>query len=162
MIKGALIGGKELVARVGRLDSVVKGALRQSITKLSIKLQRLVKQKLSDNVLRVRTGRLRRSITCKVDEQTWQIIGTVGTNVEYAARHEFGFHGTENVRAHLRMMKQAFGRPVKNPRKIMVQQHSRTVNTPARSFLRSSLADMQDEIVADMQSAITAAVKEAL
>ena len=162
MIKGALIGGKELVARVGRLDSVVKGALRQSITKLSIKLQRLVKQKLSDNVLRVRTGRLRRSITYKVDEQTGQIIGTVGTNVEYAARHEFGFHGTENVRAHLRMMKQAFGRPVKNPRKIMVQQHSRTVNTPARSFLRSSLADMQDEIVADMQSAITAAVKEAL
>lgn len=56
--------------------------------------------------LDVRTTRLRNSITHRVENQGGRIVGTAGTNVSYAARHEFGFRGTENVRGHTRVVKQ--------------------------------------------------------
>lgn len=56
--------------------------------------------------LDVRSTRLRNSITAKVETEGERVTGVVGTNVVYAARHEFGFSGTENVRAHTRVVRQ--------------------------------------------------------
>lgn len=56
--------------------------------------------------LDVRTTRLRNSITHRVENQNGRILAAAGTNVIYAPRHEFGFRGMENVRAHTRVVKQ--------------------------------------------------------
>lgn len=58
--------------------------------------------------LGVRTGRLRSSVTQEITETTAgtesAFSGRIGTNVQYAAFHEFGFHGVESVRAHTRVV----------------------------------------------------------
>lgn len=130
----------------------MRAALKDGVTRLAFKLEAKVKgDKLSDQVLHVRTGRLRRSINTRIEQQGSSVIGYVGTNVVYAKRQEYGFVGTETVRQHLRMMTQAFGKPVKDPHKVEVKAHARKVNYPAHSFLRSALADMDDEIRTKME-----------
>lgn len=52
------------------------------------------------------TGRLRQSITSKVQGTANQVVGAIGSSVKYAAFHEFGFHGVQNVRAHTRVIDQ--------------------------------------------------------
>ena len=49
----------------------------------------------------VDTGRLRNSITHEIDTVLWDIIGRVGTNVEYARRLELGFHDTDSKGRHV-------------------------------------------------------------
>lgn len=113
----------------------------------SLELTAYVKEdKLSGQVLNVRTGTLRRSIHRDLRTTANEVVATVGTNVEYARIHEYGFHGEQSVHEHLRMMKQAFGRPVRNPRPIRVRAHVRRVDLPERSFLRSALADLEARI----------------
>jgi phage gpG-like protein len=52
--------------------------------------------------LGVVTARLRNSLTSRVDVFPDRLVGRIGTNVPYGAFHEFGFHGSVNVRAHTR------------------------------------------------------------
>lgn len=161
MIKGWLVGDQELIARLERFSPELQKSLQGGVSRLALKLLAHVKEdKLSDQVLHVRTGRLRRSINQRVESSGSAVYGSVGTNVSYARRHELGFNGTESVRAHLRMMKTAFGREVKNPRQIQVNAFSRRVNYPAHSFLRSALSDMRDEINAGLQQAVESAAKQ--
>lgn len=52
------------------------------------------------------SGRLLGSIATLVQpESNGRIVGRIGSNVKYAAFHEFGFHGTINVRAHQRVIR---------------------------------------------------------
>jgi phage gpG-like protein len=55
--------------------------------------------------LGVVTGRLFGSITSRVDHETDRIVGAIGTNVFYGAFHEFGFQGTQQVKAHTRVIR---------------------------------------------------------
>ena len=66
------------------------------------------------------TGSLRQRMTSRVSRAGNRVIGRVGNNVKYAAFHEFGFHGTQNVRAHSRVMDQvnAAGNPVDTRRAV--------------------------------------------
>jgi len=81
------------------------------------------------------TGRLRNSITMKVEGDAVK----VGTNVEYAAIHQFGgrIDRTVLVRAHRRLVTQAFGRRLRRPRMTDVRGHARRmrIEIPARPFL---------------------------
>jgi phage gpG-like protein len=52
------------------------------------------------------TGRLRNSVVSKVDRTPDKITGRAGSNLSYAAFHEFGFHGVENVKGHTRVVQQ--------------------------------------------------------
>ena len=52
------------------------------------------------------TKRLRDSISSEVEVTADKVIGKIGSNLPYAAFQEFGFHGTEQVRAHTRVIKQ--------------------------------------------------------
>lgn len=133
--------------------------LNRTLNRLSLEIQSWVKgQKLSGQVLHVRTGTLRRSINRRVEMRSDGVWAIIGTNVEYGAVHEYGYKGPQTIKAHLRMMRVAFGRPVKDPRQIMVGQHTRQVNLPERSFLRSSLRDFEQRA----QAAIQRAAAEAL
>lgn len=148
------VEGAEATARMLRaIAPQVRTRLDATIAQLALRLVRDVKaEKLSGQVLKNRTGRLRRSVNYRISEDTpARIEATVGTNVEYARAHEYG--GTVTVKEHLRTQVQAWGRPI-TPRKVSVKQHTATF--PERSFLRSALREMAPEI----RRQIAAAVEE--
>ncbi|MGH6980095.1 MAG: hypothetical protein ACREFC_02710, partial [Stellaceae bacterium] len=79
---------------------------------------------------------------------------TVGVGeVPYAGLREYGFHGTETVRAHLRLIKEAFGRPIA-PREIAVRSYTRRVDYPAHSYLRTALADVSADAATEIGGAV--------
>jgi phage gpG-like protein len=125
MITASIIGGRELVNRLdGTMPQSIREQLLKTVEGLAIKLSRHVKEdKLSGQVLKVQTGRLRRSINYKLTDNGKSVVAIVGTNVEYARVHEYGgtFSRASKVGA------------------------SRAIY-PERSFLRSSLQDMDSEI----------------
>lgn len=147
MIDAVLIGRDELGKFLAGIPDSVERELRVEVEALSIKLLRKVKgDKLSGGVLGNVTGTLRASVNYKVKTEGRQIVGTVGTNKEYAAVHEYGFNGIVTVSEHLRTVTKVFGRSVLSPRKSLVRSHQRHMVMPARSFLRSSLREMENEI----------------
>jgi phage gpG-like protein len=156
VITGYLIGDTELIARMGQMYPNAQRGLLAAVTRLATQLQRHVMQdKLSGQVLRVRTGTLRRSINQRVEQSGDSTTGTVGTNIKYARAHEYG--GAVMVPAHQRRMTMVFGRPVQE-RMINVRAHTATY--PERSFLRSALKDMEAQIKSGMEKALVEAVKK--
>lgn len=132
----------------------VQREVKKTVVRLVLKLLRKVKQdKLSGQVLNVRTGRLRRSINQRVTESEGRIDGLVGTNVEYARAHELGFTGSVTVKEHMRLIKKAWGHSIK-PKQVEVKSHSRAVKFPEKSFLQSALREMQPEIMTELQDAV--------
>ena len=160
MIKGTIIGSEQIIAKFERMQAQAMPKLQERIARIVIKLQtRVVANKLSGQVLKVRTGTLRRSIHNDVITTGSSVTGIVGTNLEYAAFHEYGFQGTQNVKEHLRTIKQAFGKPLKSPKKITVSAHARQVNYPEHSFLRSALSDMRQDILVDIHGGFKELIK---
>ncbi len=151
-------GDQQVIANLKDMGPKVAAAAKDAISRGAFKVLALSKQKVSGDVLRNRTGTLRRAINARITANEWQIIGTVGIKLTYAAAHEFGIHRVVSVPAHLRMMKVAWGRPVKEPRQIMVGAHPMKMNLPERSFLRSSLKELRVDIVADLRASVTKAV----
>lgn len=74
------------------------------------------------------TDRLYNSITSAFDIQEGGV--RVGTNVEYAAAHHFGVDAEveQQVREHVRIIKQAFGKELDTPMRVTVRAHSRTMH----------------------------------
>ncbi len=128
--------------------------VNKTIKKLTLKLQVKVKNNLNFVVLKVRTGRLRRSINVRFEETDGFVSGFVGTNVPYAKPHEYGFRGEVQVKEHIRMAKQVFGNMLPAPIRIVVKQHPRMMNLPEKSFMRSALAELQPEISGEINDAI--------
>lgn len=147
--------------RIGKLAPNVRSALVQRVQRLVIALQvHVVSDKLSGQVLNVRTGRLRRSVNQAVVTTDTTITGVVSTPVEYAPPHEYGFLGVVTVKEHLRQVTQAFGKPLKEPVTATVREHSMHMHFPPTSFLRSALKDMHDEILEEIQQAVSEGVNK--
>ncbi len=47
--------------------------------------------------------------------------------------HEYGFNGDVTVKAHLRMIKMAFGKSI-SPKQVSIKTHTRKVDLPEKSF----------------------------
>lgn len=161
MINGYVIGDAEVARRLRAIPGNVRGKVRESIGRLVLRLQRKVMQeKLTGQVLKVRTGTLRRSIDQVVLDEGSAIAGIVSTNVKYGHMHEYGFTGQESVRAHMRTIKQAWGKPLKDgPKQVEVRAHARHVDYPERSFLRSALRGMRGTIRDEIDKAVGDGVK---
>jgi len=157
MIETSVTGAREVVADLRRFDAAARGEIQKGIGRIVLKLLVKVKQeKLSgpgqDQVLNVVTGRLRRSITQRIEAGAGEINGIVGTNVEYAKFHEFG----QSIKADLKKRRQGFkaglnaGKPSLNADDL-----------PPRSFLRSALAELKKEgaIDTEIDAAIARATK---
>jgi HK97 gp10 family phage protein len=155
MITATILGQEALIADIQQIPARAIPEIQKTTEMLAIKLSAYVqKNKLSGQVLRNRTGTLRRSINYKVSESGGEFTAIVGTNKEYAHIHEYGFQGQVTVKEHMRMMKTAFGKTVKNPRKITVRAHSMHMNMPARSFLRTALAEFEPTIIREYEAVI--------
>ncbi len=130
-----------------------------TLARISIEVQRDVKGlKLSGQVLHVRTGTLRRSINREVKLTGDVVEAVIGTNVAYAHAHEYGFKGKVDVREHLRTIKMAWGRALKEPKRVTVHAHQMMMNLPERSFLRSVLREREASATAAIRLAATESV----
>ena len=147
MIDAKIIGDVALVDKLLATSTAATGAAEASIARSCLRLLAKVKKdKLSGQVLSARTGRGRRSINQRIVRETGSVSGYVGTNVNYMAMHETG--GNIDVKAHLRLVKKAWGRTLKTPVWANVSAHK--MNVPKRSFLESALTEMQAQIVHDL------------
>ncbi|EMD2133721.1 hypothetical protein VQX02_002431 [Acinetobacter baumannii] len=139
----------------------VRAEIRRTVNALTLKLQRTIQEDmLTGQRLNVQSGRLRGSVSSKVEEDKDWIEGTVGAGgalVPYAFAHEFGLKGAMAIKAHLRMIKKVFGQPI-TPRQIMIKAHSRKVDMQERRFMRDSL----DEVAKIVPKNIDAAIERGL
>jgi hypothetical protein len=160
VITAYLVGDEQMLSWLRAIPDAVGSGLARAITKLGITLQRKVQQdKLSGQALVDRTGALQSSIDLRIDQSVNMVAATVFTDLEYARAQEYGFSGTVNVRASLRRIREAFGRPIAE-KTITVRAHSRRMDLAERSFLRSALEDMTPEIRDEVEAAIREAVTQ--
>lgn len=177
MIRATIVGSDKLFALLESAHPNVIASLAEKMTKLMTKLEGYVKKdKLSGQVLKNQSGALRRSETETIIVGETGVVGKVGTNMEYAAYHEYGLNKTESVREHMRRAKAqaVFYLRGKNEGKvnlaatrkkmreqqptIKVHAHTRKVEYPAHSFQRSALKDMQAEIMRGLRQAVAEGV----
>jgi phage gpG-like protein len=134
-----------------KLDAMpesIRSGVRQTVSVLAEKLRsHIVQDKLRGQVLNRRTGLLGDSEAWRVDDTAQGITGTVyvGKNVPYAAIHEYGA-------VFSRLVTMAWGKHVKNPKNV-------TFHYPERSFQRTGLADMREEIVTSLRDAVMRAAQ---
>lgn len=146
-ITGTVVGTESVASRFLSLRPRIKAQVSETVRRLTIGLQAHVKaDKLSGQVLKNRTGTLRRSINSRITDSGESVIGSVGTNISYARIHEYGFNGTVTVREHLRK--------TQSGRMATVRAHSMRMNIPKRSFLRSALDDMRPAILAGIEQSL--------
>lgn len=151
-------GSEQVGLKLSNLPNTVREKLREAVQEATARVQATaMNDKLSGQVLNVRTGTLKSSINPNVTESAAGVFGTVGTNVPYGRLHEYGFTGALSISQHVRMQTMVFGRAV-SPFSVTVSAHSRNVNYPERSFLRTALQDNADTILTILRRA----VKEAL
>ncbi|MBV8333915.1 MAG: HK97 gp10 family phage protein [Alphaproteobacteria bacterium] len=160
MITADLVGDQQALERLRALPEAVNSRLLSVITRLGIELQRDVQQdKLSGQVLRSRTGSLKSSIDFRIDQSGGSITASVFSDSRYAGAQEYGFAGTVTIRASLRRIREAFGRPIAE-KTISVRAYDRRMNLAERSFLRSALNDMTPAIRDEVETAAAEAVSQ--
>ena len=101
------------------------------------------------------------------------VTSTIGTNVEYAGAHEFGFSGPVFVnshirRAHKRLKETITTKTGKTRRKFskvgesIVTGHGRNVDIPARAPIKHGLEDYEPEYGRGISEAIVGAWNKAM
>ena len=155
MIEMQVTGDRELMSKLNGMPNKIRMALVRKITALSIQLEAHIKRdKLDGQVLHVRSGHLSQSIFHEVEDTGNAVIATVasGGNIPYAAIHEYGgrtaaheiFPTKGQALAFIWGGKQVFFKSVHHPGSVM----------PERSYMRSSLADMAQQIIDGMNQAV--------
>jgi phage gpG-like protein len=151
MIIARIAGDIEVIKRFGGLPPSIREQLAIVTRREAIGFTRYVKEeKLSGQVLKNRTGTLRRKVNYQVTETPNEVAAAVGVKLAYAAAHEFGFEGQVSVREHLRAAKAGT---------FNVRAHTRHMRLPQRSFLRSSLAELGPGIRQRLHAAVTKAIR---
>jgi phage gpG-like protein len=177
----AISGAAQAEGALRAQGSAVTDAAVNAVKRLTLELQAYVQSdKLSGQVLHVRTGNLRNSINSQFGYEGGQFTGRVGTGIQYAAIHEFG--GT--IQRHLKpgvvrlrtdaegnLLRQGEGRLANlavfakrshadsRVRAVAYEGKDYTIVMPMRSFLRSALADKRDHILAEIRAAALGVLK---
>jgi len=149
MISAKVIGTQETIARLNRIAPNMREELKKTIDRLAFRLWNKVKaQKLSGQVLKVRTGNLRGGINkSPVRSSGDRIFASVGTNSVYGRAWEMGFSRRLGANT----------RGGRNFTPSYLAKHPvGTKQYAPRSFLRSSLAEMTQQI----KDEITMSVKK--
>ncbi|MDO5058581.1 MAG: HK97 gp10 family phage protein [Neisseria sp.] len=157
MIKVQLAGMHEIQTALNLTDRRIATEVERSLAFLLFRLQKRIKtDKLLGQVLNRRTGNLRANIVRQMEQNGKVLSGVVGIapGAPYGKLHEYGFSGTVSVPAHIRMQKQAFGRRLKTPLAVKVSAHTRKLNLPERSFMRTALADIEPLVQSEFNAAL--------
>jgi hypothetical protein len=157
-----LVGASELTARLDEMPAVVRALLEARVSALAIQLQALVEEKLSGELLQVRSGALRRSIQEEVTVSATSVYGRVFSagDVKYAAIQEFGGvtspHDIEPSKAEALHFfaggREVFAKVVHHPGSRIEGKH----------YLTGSLEEMAPEIAAEMKAAVIAGLQQSV
>lgn len=180
-ITAEIRGQQQVIERVRNFTPLLRARITETVERLTIGLQRVVMdEKLSGQVLNVRSGRLRRSIGQTVQSDGASVTGIVSTAVVYARIQEYGGEiqrvskpGVARLRTDAKgnlLRQELNGEPShlavfarkghKRVREVPFEGgKSYTIKIPERSFLRSALADQRDLILQDIRSAASGATK---
>lgn len=157
IITTRIVGSEAVQAKFLSAGPAARERVRKEVESLGLEALRRVKQnKLTGQVLKVQTGRLRRSINEKTTVEGDSIVSSVGTNVGYGAAWEKGFHGSFAVKAHIRRIKDRSTFFIKTTKKgehkmasqgiAFVKGHMREVNQKPRPFLVPVLNEMKADV----------------
>jgi HK97 gp10 family phage protein len=160
MIRAVIVGDPNKVPRyVLSKFPQIQGAVKVSMARLVLKLARKIKEeKLSGQVLRNKTGTLRRSISPSVSGTETFTEGKVSTNVEYARIHEFGGRTPPHVILPKRGRALAF--PWKGQDVFFAKVNHPGSTMPERSFMRTALEEMKPEILEEFNNVIIQVVSK--
>jgi HK97 gp10 family phage protein len=159
VITAVVVGDEAVIARLNAMGPDLRRGLARAVTRLGFELQRKVQaEKLTGQVLRVRTGSLRSSIHTQVSAAGDQVAASVGTNIRYARIHEYG--GT--IPAHTVTPKSARALAFfwKGEQRFFRRVEIPAVTMPERSFLRSALREMTPRIEAGLKEAVAEALRK--
>ena len=137
----------------------VRQALASKANVLAVALETKIQQKLSGGVLNTRSGALASSIIATVDESSADVSVRIGTSgdVKYAAIQEFG--GTIPPHEIVPDKAKALAFAVGGKQVFAARVNLPAVTLPERSYLRSSLAEMTEEIVEGLSDAVVEAMR---
>ncbi len=146
-------------ATLAAMPDRMRDALSSRANALAAELQAKIQQKLSGTVLNQKSGALARSIVATIDDASANVTATIATSadIKYAAIQEFGgvippheiLPDKAKALAFVVGGKQAFAARVNLP----------AVTMPERSYMRSSLAEMADEIGKGLSVAVVEAMQ---
>lgn len=153
MITAVVVGDAAVIARLTTLGPELRRGLARAVFRLGLELQRKVQsEKLTGQVLKVRTGTLRSSINTRVAEGGDAITASVGTAVSYARIHEYG--GTIPAHPVATKNARAFAFPWKGEQRFFKRVEIPAVKMPERSFLRSALREMTPRVEEGLRQAV--------
>lgn len=161
MIGIRITGTEQVLEKLGAVTGKVRVVAKSSLDMWATELAGYIKaDKLSGQVLNRRSGRLSSSVHPVASETSTTTSAGAGggAGVPYAKAHEYGIQRNVVVSAYHRMQTMAWGKPMANPREVLVNQHSSYINLPERSYMRSALQDKAPDGIAQLR----AAVKEAI
>lgn len=165
MIKGSITGDKELIKRLKAAPDLVRKEIGTTVQKLGFELiARVQRDKLSGQVLRAPTGRLRASISplqqiksgdtrSRYEENGTQIYYYVGTNVEYAAAWEYGSQARTILPKKGKALKFTVGGKEIFSKRVFIPARG------ARPFLAPALREMASLIKTQLKNALVRAAR---
>lgn len=156
MFKIELKGDQELIARIDAAPENFRREMTKEVTAILLLLEGHIKNnKLSGQVLHVRSGDLRRSVhaVLPVTQTARGVMGRVAQSgdVKYGAIHEFG--GVTSPHDIVATKAKALAFMMGGKQVFFKKVHHPGSKIPERSYMRSGLADLRDVIVDRLQRA---------
>lgn len=142
-------------SRVAGFDLRLRKALVSAITRCRLLVETRAKQLVSGEVLHVRSGTLRRSITGRTEEIPEGVRGVIGSNVPYARTHELGL--TLHIPEIRPRRAKALHFFIGGQEVFAMRARAHDVKMPERSFLRRALRENAERIRAEIRAAVVEA-----
>ena len=141
------------------LPERIGSALAEKANGLAAALEAKVQQKLAGEVLNPRTGALAHSIVTTIEASSGSVAVSIATlgDVKYAAIHEFG--GTIPPHEIVPDKAKVLAFAIDGKQVFAMRVNLPAVTLPERSYLRSSLAEMADDIREELVEATLEAMR---
>jgi phage gpG-like protein len=147
-------------AALAAMPERIRDALLAKSDALAAALQQKIQQKLAGEALQSRSGALAASIVASIAEEPQGIaVRIASTDVKYAAIHEFG--GTIPPHQIVPDKAKALAFVIGGKQVFAARVQIPAVTMPARSYMRSSLAEMAEAIREELGDAIGDALNQA-
>lgn len=144
-ITAEVTGSAEFQQRLQESSATAVERVRSRVQQLGLELLRKVKEEqLTGQALRVRTGRLRRSVNEQTTVAGETITSTTGTNVDYGRAWEMGFDRRVGPGARGGVIQ-----PHRHSKAAAAVKHY-----DARPFLQPAIAEMRDRIFQQLSTGL--------
>ena len=146
-------------AALTALPERIRAALAGRAGALAAELQAKIAQKLSGGVLQMKSGALAGSIGMTIDESPAGVAVRIATSsdVKYAAIHEYG--GAIPPHEIVPDKAKALAFLVGGKLAFAAQANLPAIAMPKRSYMRSSLTEMSEEICDELDAAVIEAIQ---